>query len=428
MTEQSSPISAVGATQAQPLTVWLLSPYHTGSHKAWAEGYQRYSQHRVHLLSLKGRFWKWRMQGGAVELAMQAQKRLAQKLPTLAMPDIVLATDMLHLSVWAGLLRGNLPGTLPLVCYMHENQLTYPWRPGEKPDLTYAMINWLSQLTADRVLFNSQYHLDSWFSELPRLLKHYPDYNNLDLVAKVQQRSSVAPVGIDLAGIDEAEAKTSFKLPATATNDAPLILWNHRWEYDKRPDRFFALLYRLQEAGIPFRLAVAGENFRNVPEEFEEARQRLADAIVHWGYAPTRAEYLSLLHQADLIISTADHEFFGVSVLEAIAAGAFPLLPARLSYPELLPADLHHSCLYADEEQLWHKAARFLTSTPSRSLGRVQDSSQGTSQPEGTFATDAAVQSLRQHLAATYSWPVAAHQTDQKLSAVVAQKQAAAKK
>jgi glycosyltransferase involved in cell wall biosynthesis len=303
---------------------------------------------------------------------------------------------MVHLPVWMGLLRGMLPGSLPLVCYMHENQLTYPWRAGEKPDLTYAMINWLSQLTADLVLFNSQYHLQSWFTELPRLLKQYPDYNHPELVAIVRERSAVAPVGIEI------EAKRDQ--PPSGKAEAPLILWNQRWEYDKRPDRFFALLYRLQGAGIAFRLAVAGESFRNQPPEFEEARQRLADCIVHWGYAPTRVHYLALLQRADLVISTADHEFFGISILEAVAAGAFPLLPDRLSYPELIPAALHPACLYADEEQLWHKTVQFLTAP------------RPTAHPE--------LQALRQHILATYDWPIAAQQTDRWLSTVAARQKA----
>ena len=40
--------------------------------------------------------------------------------------------------------------------------------------------------------------------------------------------------------------------------------------------------------------------------------------------------------QADVVVSTADHEFFGIGIVEATAAGAVPLLPRRLSYPELL--------------------------------------------------------------------------------------------
>ena len=335
--------------------IWLVSPYHTGSHQAWAEGYAHHSRHDVTLLTMAGRFWKWRMQGGAIELAAQARRLLADGPP----PDVILATDMLNVPAWLGLLRDVLPARVPVALYMHENQLTYPWRPGEGRDLTYAMINWLSQLAADRLIFNSRYHHDAWFDELPRLLKHYPDYNHLALVAQVKARSCVIPVGIDARAIQDSASDvraTSSSHPLIPSPPHPLILWNQRWEHDKRPDRFFDLLYRLRAEGVPFRLAVAGENFRNVPQEFDEARTRLADVIEHWGYADSRAVYLRLLAEADLVISTTEHEFFGISVLEAMAAGAFPLLPNRLSYPELIPASQHAWCLYDDEEDLFLKA------------------------------------------------------------------------
>jgi glycosyltransferase involved in cell wall biosynthesis len=326
------------------LTIWLLSPYHTGSHQSWAEGYMRHSRHRIVLLGMPGRFWKWRMQGGSVELAQQARAHLADG----DVPHAILATDMVNLPVWLGLLRDVLPPQIPAILYMHENQLTYPWRPGESPDLTYGMINWLSQMVADQVLFNGYFHRESWFAELPRLLKHFPDYNHLSAIDRVAKQSHVLPVGIEIPGDEER--------PSSIDEEPPLILWNQRWEYDKRPDRFFRLLYRLQEDGYPFRLAVAGENFRNAPAEFEEARQRLSERIIHWGYVPDKAGYRRLLRHASLVISTTDHEFFGISILEAIAAGAFPLLPDRLSYPELLPPELRPACLYSNEEELYHKA------------------------------------------------------------------------
>ena len=284
------------------LDVWLVSPYHTGSHAAWADGYVRHSRHRITLLTMAGRFWKWRMHGGAIELAAVARRLLGA-----GPPEVVLATDMLNLPAWLALLRRDLPAAVPVALYMHENQLTYPWQPGEARDLTYTLINWQSQLCADLVLFNSAYHRAGWFAELPSLLKHFPDYNHLALVGEVARRSRVLPVGIEVDAPAVMTVSAGTDGIGQAGAQAPLILWNQRWEHDKRPDRFFALLYRLHEEGVPFRLAVAGENFRNVPEEFEQARTRLHAHIVHWGYLESTAAYVALLRQAGLVISTADH-------------------------------------------------------------------------------------------------------------------------
>ena len=96
-------------------------------------------------------------------------------------PDVVLATSMVNLPAWLALLpRRPRLARVPCVLYMHENQLTYPPPPGTKRDLAYGMIQHLSMLAADRVCFNSAYHLKSWFAELPRLLKHFPDYTHLE--------------------------------------------------------------------------------------------------------------------------------------------------------------------------------------------------------------------------------------------------------
>ncbi|NHZ72438.1 MAG: DUF3524 domain-containing protein, partial [Aquificales bacterium] len=70
------------------MKITLVSPYHGGSHKAWAEGYQQHSTHEVSLLTLPDRFWKWRMHGGAVTLA----RRFVENG---RFPDLILATDML---------------------------------------------------------------------------------------------------------------------------------------------------------------------------------------------------------------------------------------------------------------------------------------------------------------------------------------------
>ena len=78
-------------------------------------------------------------------------------------------------------------------------------------------------------------------------------------------------------------------------------------------------------------------------------------------YAESEAEYARLLWDADVVLSTAVHEFFGVSVVEAIYCGAAPVLPDRLSYPELIPPEFHARCLYDDFAGLLARLRAFLT-------------------------------------------------------------------
>lgn len=337
----------------EPLTIWLLNPYHAGSHAAWAEGYAGHSSHHVHILSMDGQFWKWRMQGGAMELAAQAGARVARGEP----PDLVLATGMVNLPAFLALTRHQAGlQHVPVVLYMHENQLTYPPPPGTKRDLTYGMIQHLSMLAADLVCFNSAYHLESWFDELPRLIKHFPDYAHLETVRMARAKSQVLPVGCDLERLDryrgEVRAPQVGDFPAeqaaVGLDAAPLILWNQRWEYDKDPGTMLAALYQLAADRLSFRVALAGENFRRQPAEFAEARDRLGPRLIHYGFATDPAAYARLLWDADLVLSTALHEFFGVSIVEAIYCGCLPVLPHRLSYPELVPVDFHDVCLYRD--------------------------------------------------------------------------------
>ena len=65
---------------------------------------------------------------------------------------------------------------------------------------------------------------------------------------------------------------------ARAGRRPPLvILWNHRWEFEKNPETFFDVVFFLAEEGVPFKLALVGEATRKWPPVFERARKRLAD-------------------------------------------------------------------------------------------------------------------------------------------------------
>ncbi|MEM9568611.1 MAG: DUF3524 domain-containing protein [Cyanobacteria bacterium P01_E01_bin.34] len=281
--------------------------------------------------------------GGALELAQQVIHYCKKH----GKPDCLIVTDMTNLPALLALSRPYLDG-VPTLLYAHENQLTYPMPPGEKQDLTYAAINMLSMVTAEAIAFNSDYHRTEFFDELPRLLRHFPDYNHLEVIPRLQEKSTVLPVGLNLYSFDNHVAPSQASKP-----HKPLrIVWNQRWEYDKNPAEFFQALYTLVDKDVSFEVVVAGENFRQQPTEFAEARKRLGDRIVHFGYAKSVEAYSRLLLGSDVVVSTAYHEFFGISILEAMYCNCYPLLPHRLSYPELIPLHIHEQHLYRDFDDL----------------------------------------------------------------------------
>jgi glycosyltransferase involved in cell wall biosynthesis len=319
----------------------LIEPYDTGSHGVWLRGYQRHSAHDVHLLTLAGQFWQWRMLGGAVTLA-----ELFRALDPL--PDLIVASDMLDLTTFLALTRIH-SAHIPAAVYFHENQLTYPIGQRQKLQQHYAFINYASALAADAVFFNSAFHRDIFLDELPRLLKHYPDHTNLHTVDILRPRCHVLPVGVDLRRYD------AHRPPKPRDPTAPpLIVWNHRWEHDKNPGPFFAALYTLAEEGIPFHVALVGENVRKRPRDFIEARKRLGDRVAYFGYVHSFADYARLLWEADIAVSTSNQDFFGIAVVETIYCGCWPVLPKRLNYPALVPEQYHAETLFTTNAGLLH--------------------------------------------------------------------------
>lgn len=334
------------------MKICLIEPFYTGSHAAWAEEYARFSRHQVEILALEGRTWKWRMHGGAVTLAQEFLRRADSF-------DLLLATDMIDLTSFLALTRKKTAG-LPVALYFHENQLTYPWSPADadlkhKRDAHYAFINYTSALAADRVLFNSRYHRDSFLGALPDFLRSFPDHREEQGLAALQAKCAHLPLGLDLQRFD------AYRPSAPRNPESPpLILWNHRWEYDKNPQEFFDALFCLHQEGFAFEVAILGESYRKAPAIFSEARQRLGKRVVHFGYAKDFATYARWLWRADILPVTSQHDFFGASLVQALYCGCTPLLPRRLAYPEHLPAAGHSDSFYQNFDEFIKRLRQLL--------------------------------------------------------------------
>lgn len=310
--------------------ILILEPYYGGSHKLFLKGLQKTIEADYTLLTLPARKWKVRMQFSAFWFVQEIQKMDEDKRRF----DTVLCSTFVDVAVLRSLLC-SVAGWNPdarINTYFHENQFAYPSQVKAIDDRQFTAINLSTAMASDFCAFNSSYNLETFLAAISVSLKRSTDMKPLACVDAIRNKSVILYPGMEYSSIDaNGEGKQERGNHAAP----PVIVWNHRWEHDKGPELFFEALYRLQEQKIEFRLIVMGQSFANKPLCFEEAAKRLSKEILHFGYVETREEYTGLLNKGDLIVSTARHEFFGISVLEGIRAGCYPLLPKDLSYPEL---------------------------------------------------------------------------------------------
>jgi glycosyltransferase involved in cell wall biosynthesis len=359
---------------APPTHVILVEPFGCGSHLhllCWLPSVLG-AEAVVQTLTLPGKKWHWRLRAGSTWAAQHIPPLPPHARATLCVSSMLNLAEVLAL-------RPDLAAARKVV-YMHENQLAYPAQAHPPPaasssaapagappaaaekapmDFQFGWAQVLSCLCADVVAWNSAFNRDSFLAALPAHCRTMPDKaqrpDAAAIVARIRARSVVAYLPVDAVigasgggaaaaaeAAGAASAPTPPAIPAPPLPSAPTgrlrIGWNHRWEYDKDPAAFFDALAWLQGKGLQFEVVVLGESFAEVPPAFPAAHAALSSAgrVAHWGFAPDRASYTALLASCDVVVSTALHEFFGVSILEAVAAGCFPLCPARLAFPELL--------------------------------------------------------------------------------------------
>jgi glycosyltransferase involved in cell wall biosynthesis len=306
----------------EKLRVLVLEPYYGGSHRAFIEGLMGLPFEFV-LMSLPARRWKWRMRLSAEHFSGRLMEGRDRDF------HCILCSSFVDVAA----LRGLGPAwvrEVPVLTYFHENQFAYPVQVLDERDLHFGLTNLTTALASDGLAFNSGYNLSSFLEGVKGLMNHARDMELGDPTETIGAKAVILPPGVDFSAIDRA-------VDSDRTGP-PVILWSHRWEHDKDPEQFFETLYQLDAEGLEFSLVVLGQAFKRRPAVFAEAKERLKRRILHFGYARSRMDYARWLKRSDIVVSTARHEFFGISVLEAARAGCRPLLPRRLSYPEIFPA------------------------------------------------------------------------------------------
>ena len=303
------------------LNILAFESFDGGSHRQFRESINRHSTHDWTWITRPPRAWKWRMAVSAQEMVDDAMQQGIEK------PDGIFTTSLTDVAA----LRSALPcgwRDIPLVLYMHENQVVYPTQ--EPRDASFAFTNLQSVLTADRVLFNSNWNMVSFVCGISELLTHSPDTSLTNIAERIQKRSTVAWVPVEPPPNDSRVLHN--------TEEPIRIVWPHRWEHDKGPDELLSIA-RQHTASLNLRWIILGESFREIPEALRTFETEFAEHIDHMGYVDSKQEYWQWLQKAEWVLSTAKHEFFGIAVVESLLAGCLPWLPQKLSYNELLPRD-----------------------------------------------------------------------------------------
>ncbi|CAI5657007.1 tRNA-queuosine alpha-mannosyltransferase isoform X2 [Oreochromis niloticus] len=331
----SAVIREMQSEETPPPRVLLVEAFYGGSHKQLIDLLKE-NIAGCSVFTLPAKKWHWR--------ARTAALYFSQTIPACPSYRLLFSSSVLSLCELAAL-RPDL-AQLKKVLYFHENQLLYPVRRHQDRDFQYGYNQVLSCLVADVVVFNSRFNMDSFLSSIPSFMKKIPDHRPKDLDRLIRPKCVVLNFPLQFPDVSRCEQPAEG---GVANQVKPLhIVWPHRWEHDKNPELFFSTLLRLKERGLDFHLSVLGETFTDVPEIFSSSRLLLDSHILNWGFLPSKEDYLRVLCEADVVVSTASHEFFGVAMLEAVHCGCFPLCPKALVYPEIFPAQY----LYSTPEQL----------------------------------------------------------------------------
>ena len=311
------------------MRILLLSAYDADSHRYWRQQIvSQFCGYDWTQLVLPGRYFNWRIRGNSLQWALTKRHKLEQDY------DLIIATSMVDLSA----LKGMVPNlaSIPSLVYFHENQFAYPvsqqqTNTAKQANIEPMMVNLYTAVCATQLAFNSAYNRDSFIAGVADLMKRLPEKLPASLLDDLRNKSQVLPIPIALqSGASDA---------ANHAQQTINLVWNHRWEYDKGPDLLLACLRELGEQNIDFKLHLLGQQFRKQPEALQSIQAEFSEQLGQVGFVESRQAYEVLLQDSNFAISTAYHEFQGLSVGEAVQSGCLPLLPNRLSYPGLIGAE-----------------------------------------------------------------------------------------
>lgn len=304
--------------------ILLLSAYDARSHRYWHQQLiDQFPEHQWQVLSLQDRYFSWRMGGNALSFKAKFHQQLSKQY------DLLLATSMTDLAA----VRSFYPNLslIPNLLYFHENQFAYPENIQQQGLVEIQLRSIVSAMSADKLAFNSAYNRDTFYSGVQAFLQQMPDGIPVDLIGQLKQKTTLLPVPLK-------SDCTPDKGQKQHTSEEIHVVWNHRWEHDKGPETLLHLLQMTQNQPH-IKYHIIGQQFRNHPQTLQQVSEKHPAQCLTLGYVQSREQYIRILQSADIVLSTARHDFQGIAMLEGVACGCKPIAPDHLVYPELYPPE-----------------------------------------------------------------------------------------
>lgn len=182
-------------------------------------------------------------------------------------------------------------------------------------------------------------HLEKIWYEKSDAIFVSADYFKQKMVEQGYSREKISVVGFPLDSERIADGSQA--------RDKNLIIFNHRLNIDKKPAYFLRMVRDLsiQFPNLRFLISTSlnEEDFWSSadPDTVTDLKNTLAGfQSLDVQFNHSKEEYYRLLKKAYLAPCFTTHETFGVSVAESLAAGCLPVIPSRLTYPELVQGDM----------------------------------------------------------------------------------------
>jgi alpha-1,3-mannosyltransferase len=158
-----------------------------------------------------------------------------------------------------------------------------------------------------------------WQFVAPRVLRQYDlvlasSWHDHQRFAAISDRVRLVQNGVD--------TRPFLSVQRSASPDFSQWIYWGRLSRNKRLDRAIHLVRQVRDAGYPIKLTVVGRDFDGTGSELAVKVRELDLSSVVTIFGPVSQEQLlALLPAFGVYVSASEHEGFGLSVVEAMAAG-----------------------------------------------------------------------------------------------------------